>query len=98
MDYQLLSRERGKYLGTEYLLVREPDNPADRFAIAVYGNRRRVGYVSAKRAALLAPLLDSVEADAFAVAGATTRAHADAALRAWVDLPRVPALRAHLRR
>lgn len=42
-----------------FVLVREPSNRHDRNAIAVFGGDRKVGYVSAKRAEVYAPLLDA---------------------------------------
>ena len=56
-------KERGNFGGTEYLLVREPKNRHDESAIAVYGKGRKVGYVSAAKAAALAPLLDPLPFD-----------------------------------
>lgn len=56
--------ERGVYGGKSYLLVREPDNPHDGNAVAVYGRKRKVGYLSAAKAAGLASLLDGLGFDA----------------------------------
>lgn len=90
----LLDDERARYGGTEYLLVREPTNEFDPHAVAVYGRGRRVGYVSASRAAALAPLLDALDGDAFKVGGAALQQNS---VRLWVDVPSVPALRTHVR-
>lgn len=93
--YWASDSERARYGGQEYLLVREPDNEHDAHAIAVYGGGRKLGYVSASRAALLAPLLDALPGDAFRVGGAAVPG--GTTTRLWVDLPRVPALRAYVR-
>jgi HIRAN domain len=81
---------RSKFGGTEYLLVREPTNKADSSAVAIYGKGRKVGYVSAAKAAAFAPLLDSMPEDAFVVGGTST---VENSIRLWVDLPTMPALR-----
>jgi hypothetical protein len=93
-SYAVSDRERARYGGTDYLLVREPDNASDASAVAVYGNGRRVGYVAASRAGTIAPLLDQLDADAFRVGGAGA---GEQGSRLWVDLPRADALRAFLR-
>lgn len=95
ITYALHDNERARFGGTDYLLVREPNNAHDPHAIAVYGRGRRVGYVAASRAAALAPLLDSLEGDAFLVGGAVVTEGRTP--RLWVDVPRVPALRAFTR-
>lgn len=46
------------YPGTAVSLVREPENPHDPNAIAVKAGGETIGYVAAKDAADLAPLLD----------------------------------------
>lgn len=81
-----------RYAGSrEYWLIREPDNPHDELAIAVVASDgRKVGYVSANRAALMSPILDQLPAEAYLVAGTSASEHSTA-LR--VDLPRLPALR-----
>lgn len=86
----VIDAERSKYGGSEYLLVREPKNEYDPNAVAVYGKGRKVGYVSAAKAASFAPILDSLPEDAFLVSGTST---VEGSLRLWVDLPSVPALR-----
>lgn len=80
--------------GTEYLLRREPDNPYDTNAIAVYWEGQKVGHVSAVKAAAMAPLLDVLGDTDYLVSGmgAYTRS-----TRLWVDLPKLPALRAYVR-
>lgn len=47
--------------GTEYLLVREPNTKWDANAIGVYGKVRKVGHLSADKAA---PILDPLGLDA----------------------------------
>ena len=43
----LRDRERSLFGGVEYRLVREPENVYDANAVAVYGQERKVGYLSA---------------------------------------------------
>lgn len=86
--------ERKRYGGREYLLIREPDNAHDSNAVAVYGGDRRVGYVTAARASSIAPLLDLLDADAFRVTGAGVDS---TSIRLWVNVPKVPALREHVK-
>lgn len=81
--------ELSEYGGSEYLLVREPNNEYDASAVAIYGKFRKVGYVSAAKAASFAPILDALPEDAFLVSGTST---VEGSLRLWVDLPSVPAL------
>lgn len=77
-----------------YFLVREPDNPHDRYAIKVLTPRgRHVGYVAAKRAAGMSPLLDQIGADGYTVDGAAATEHS---IALWVDLPSIPELRKHV--
>lgn len=83
--------ERRTYGGQESELVREPNNEHDRRAVAVYGRGRKVGYLSAAKAAGLAPELDRLGKAAFIVGGDSVAAHS---IRMWVDIPRLPALRA----
>lgn len=92
--YWVTVAEREEFGALEYLLVREPDNEHDANAIAVYGHSRKVGHVSAARAAALAPLLDQLTADAFKVTGTTTQPNSSVL---WVDVPKVPALRSFAR-
>lgn len=82
--------ERAKYGGTEYLLVREPANEFDLNAVAVYGKGRKVGYVSAVKAAALAPILDPLPFDAFLLGGTSV---VENSIRLWVDVPKLPELR-----
>ncbi len=86
--------ERKEFGGVEYWLVREPRNKYDKNAVAVYGQGRKVGYISAARAAMLAAMLDEVGADAYLVGGANG---ADMGIRQWVDVPKVEALRSYVR-
>ena len=89
--YWVTDKDRRRYGGSEYLLIREPENEADASAVAVYGKGRKVGHLSAARAASLAPLLDRLDADAFRVTGAGTSPNS---IVLWVDVPKVGALRA----
>ncbi|MFD2341352.1 hypothetical protein FGG90_07560 [Clavibacter tessellarius] len=91
--YVCSERDRKVYGGTQYLLVREPDNRVDGNAVAVYGKGRHLGYTSTTKAAGLAPLLDRLGADAYLVNGA---AATDASIKLWADLPTLPGLRAHV--
>jgi hypothetical protein len=86
-------QERSEYGGTEYLLLREPENQYDKQALAIYGRGRKVGYVSASKAAALAPILDSLPFDAFSVGGTSV---IESSIRLWVDVPKVPDLRKHV--
>ena len=88
--YNVDDAEREHYSAMSYLLIPEPDNPADKRAIAVYSKGRRLGYVSAKRAAMMQPLLAKIDADAFLVAGTGITPNS---IVMFLDLPRVPALR-----
>lgn len=83
--------ERSRYGGQTYELVREPDNEHDANAVAVYGRGRKVGYLSAAKAAGLAAELDRIGVAAFIVSGDAT---SEQSHRLWVDLPRLPGLRA----
>lgn len=85
----LHDRERSLFGGVEYRLVREPKNVYDANVVAVYGQERKVGYLSAVKAASLAPLLDRLDEAAFALSGCGVT---EASARLWVDLPRVPEL------
>jgi len=86
--------DRAVYGGTEYVLVREPKNPNDADAVAIYGNERKVGYVSAAKAASMSSVLDGISADAFRVSGTSVIDHS---IVLWVDLPRISALRVFAR-
>ncbi len=88
--YNVDDAEREHYSAMSYLLIPEPDNPADKRAIAVYSKGRRLGYVSAKRASMMQPLLAKIDADAFLVAGTGITPNS---IVMFLDLPRVPALR-----
>lgn len=87
-----LNRER--FGGTEYQLRREPKNRHDANAIAVYGQGRRVGYISAAKAASIAPLLDVLPEMAFTVGGMGVVGNS---IRLWVDVPSLPALRQYVK-
>ncbi|NNC14104.1 hypothetical protein HII28_19815 [Planctomonas sp. JC2975] len=78
--------ERAKLADREFLLRREPDNPADRNAIAVFSHERKLGYVPAVEAHQLSPLLDKfATVDGFVVDGATQ--DDDNEMSFFVDLP-----------
>jgi hypothetical protein len=81
---------RERFGGTEYQLRREPKNRHDAHAIAIYGQGHKVGYISAAKAASIAPLLDELPEDAFTVGGAGVVGNS---IRLWVDVPSLPALR-----
>jgi hypothetical protein len=85
--------ERERVGGTVYVLRREPSNPHDSNAIVVLSDGRKVGYVSAARAAMMAPLLDRIGDDVLVAGmGAMTNS-----IRLWVDLPKADALRAFVK-
>lgn len=94
IKYAISYGERSKFGSKAYALVPEPENKHDPLAVAVYARGgRRVGYVSAGRAAMLAPLLAEIDGDAFIVGG-TGMTESSSSL--WVDLPRIPALRKYV--
>lgn len=84
---------RSKHGSSELVLKREPSNPHDAFAVAVYGSGRKLGHVSASRAALLTPLLDQLAFDGYIVAGIVEQVPGRMT-QLHVMLPRVPLLRA----
>lgn len=88
--YSVTDAERRRFGGTEYLLVREPENVADPQAVAVYGRGHRVGYLSQARAASSSSLLAELTGDAFKVSGTGTTS---SSIVLWVDVPTVGALR-----
>lgn len=88
--YNITDAERRRYGGRSYLLVLEPENPVDPKAIAVYGKGRRVGYLSAKRAAMMQPHLARIGADAYRVTG---KGVTESSSMMHIDLPRIPPLR-----
>lgn len=90
VSYSVTQAERERFGGTEYLLIREPENTSDPQAVAVYGKGRRVGYLSTARAQRISALLASLDADAFQVTGAATNERSSVL---WVDVPRLPVLR-----
>jgi hypothetical protein len=85
--YWLRDDERARYGGQEYELVREPENKHDENAVAVYGRGRKVGHLSAAKAAALASDLDRLGPASFIVSGDTV---SEASMKMWVDIPRVP--------
>lgn len=89
-SYWVSDEDRRQYGGRTYVLLREPKNPHDPNAVAVYGRGRKVGYVSAGRAAAIAPILDQIGADAYRVSGEGVSRNS---LRLWVGVPKVDGLR-----
>ncbi len=90
----LTDDERRAHGGTSYLLVREPGNAHDGNALAVYGRGRKVGYLSAAKAAGLAPMLDGLGFDAYRIGGTTV---IENSIRLWADIPTVTAMRAYVK-
>lgn len=88
--HYLTESQRRRYGGVEYELRREPSNPHDPLAVAVYGHGKKVGYVPAGRAGMLAPLLDQLGARGYLVRGAGTT---ESSIVLHVEVPRVPELR-----
>ncbi|WP_349426174.1 HIRAN domain-containing protein [Microbacterium sp. LWS13-1.2] len=86
--------ERRAVGGTTYVLVREPDNPHDSCAVLVLSNARKVGYVSAARAKILAPLFDNLGSDGYLVGGTGP---SDESVQLWVDIPKADVLRAFVK-
>lgn len=84
--------QRAKLIATQWLLIREPENVHDANAVAVHAlDGRKVGFVSAKRAALMAPLLDQLDGGAYLVGGSGAKPET---IALHVDLPRIGELRA----
>ncbi|SCZ51477.1 HIRAN domain-containing protein [Arthrobacter sp. UNCCL28] len=94
LSYWIPDSARGSYAVNEYLLVREPENEWDVNAVAVYGKGRKIGHLSAAKAAALAPIFDALDYDAFKVGGASVSQNSSSL---WVDLPALPALRAFVK-
>lgn len=86
--------ERRAVGGTEYVLVREPDNSHDPCAVLVLSDGRKVGYVSAARAKILAPLFDSLGSAGYIVGGTGP---SDESVQLWVDIPKADVLRAFVK-
>lgn len=74
---------REQFGATAYLLVREPNNRHDSTAVAVYGQGRKVGYVSAAKAAALTQILIDAPFDAFLVGGASTLGSSIRRVQRW---------------
>ncbi|MFG6503805.1 HIRAN domain-containing protein [Microbacterium sp. P05] len=88
-------KERQAMTGIEWVLVREPGNPHDSSAVMVTTSEgRKVGYVSASRAKMLAPLMDAVAARAYVVSGT---GGSDESIQLWVDVPKADAIRAFVK-
>jgi hypothetical protein len=88
--YWVTDEQRRRHGGAKYVLVREPNNEHDPNAVAVYGRGRKVGHLSAAKAASIAPILDKIGAEGFRVTGAGTSLNS---ITLWVDVPRLDALR-----
>ena len=86
--------ERRAVGGAEYVLVREPDNSHDPCAVLVLSDGRKVGYVSAARAKILAPLFDSLGSAGYVVGGTGP---SDESVQLWVDIPKAAVLRAFVK-
>jgi hypothetical protein len=84
---------RAEFGATEYLLVRQPSNPADPSAVAVVGGGRVVGYLSATKASSFSDTFDPlpIRYDAYLVGGASVFEYS---MKLWVDVPALPGLRA----
>ena len=93
LSYCVTEDERALYGGTDYLLKREPDNENDINAVAVFGQGRKVGYLSAAKAVSLASLLDEVDFDVFQVGGTSVLGNS---IRLWIDIPKAAALRRYV--
>ena len=81
------------YQADTYRLVREPENPEDRWAIAVFNIERKVGYVSHAKATQYAPLLDELPAEVFVVGGVVRERG-----KMLLLMPKLPELRQLVRR
>ncbi|MDR7113745.1 hypothetical protein J2X03_003645 [Microbacterium trichothecenolyticum] len=86
--------ERRAVGGTTYVLVREPENLHDPCAVLVLSNGRKVGYVSAARAKILAPLFDTLGSAGYLVSGTGP---SDDSVQLWVDVPKAEVLRAFVK-
>ncbi len=65
----LSDRERDSLRPGWFVLRCEPENPHDANAVAVYLDCRKIGYISAAKASAYNPILSSISADGFEVAG-----------------------------
>jgi hypothetical protein len=81
---------RKKLGASEYLLVREPRNKVDPNAVAVVSQGRRIGYISAAKAAAVSPILAELPYDALRVRGAGTTDHS---IKMHVGIPSATALK-----
>lgn len=83
--------ERAQVGATQYRLIREPGNLHDTNAVVVAAlDGRKIGYVSAARAQMIASCLDEMGAGSYLVGGASV---SDTSSRLWVDVPKAEALR-----
>lgn len=81
---------RYKHGGSDYLVIREPENRGDINAVAVYGKGRKVGHLSEAKAPAFAPIFDELPFDGYRVAGAPPEGNS---IIMRVDLPALPKLR-----
>lgn len=93
ISHYVSERGRAQFGDSELVLKREPTNPHDAIAIAVYGKGRKLGHVSAARAAQLTPMLDRLGYDGYLVDGIVEQVPGRMT-QLHVMLPRVPVLRA----
>lgn len=88
--YCVTEAERAEFGATDYLLKREPDNENDTNAVAVFGKGRKVGYLSAAKAAAIAATLDGLGFEVYQVGGTAVLGNS---VRLWVDIPKSADLR-----
>lgn len=86
--YSFYVEAKSEQINDVYRLVREPANKHDSNAIAVFNGPRKIGFVSATKAASYAPLLDSISADTFLIGGVVRDRG-----KMLLLLPSLPALR-----
>jgi hypothetical protein len=69
MSYWLQDGERDSLRVGWFVLHREPGNPHDKNAVAVYLDCRKIGYLTVAKAKTYSPILASISAEAYEVAG-----------------------------
>lgn len=89
VSYWVGDQESPRPGGLSYLLILEPENEFDSKAVAVYFGRRKVGHLSAVRAAAFTKLLAGLPFDAYRVNGMLENGKYPK-----LDLPTMPTLRA----
>lgn len=106
LDLRSVTSRRVRVVGTSnyvagqfevwtWVLRREPRNRHDKNAIAVHFlDGTKAGFVSAKQASTLAPLLDQTGFDRFVVTGVGSEGTTSS--RLWADIPSLPALRSYV--